>query len=226
MSEPLLRARDVWLEYPDATRRVTALRNVDLVVTRGASIGIMGPSGSGKSSLLLVLGGLRRPTRGSVTLDGAEWPPHAGTSADVRRRRVGFVFQQPFLVPYLTLRENARIQAWDRAAVARIAPLAGRLGLEPLLDELPERLSMGERQRGAVLRALVNDPAVVIADEPTASLDHENAVRVMDLLWDFAGPAAVIVCSHDPRMLERAALRYVLDGGVLAAADAPSLASG
>jgi putative ABC transport system ATP-binding protein len=216
MSAPLVAAHDVWLEYPDAARHVTALRGVSLAVAPGDTVGIMGPSGSGKSSLLLALAGLRPPTRGQVTFAGTAWPASPAASAPVRRRRIGFVFQEPCLVHYLTLRENVRLQAVDRAAAARIAPLADRLGIAALLDVRPERLSMGERQRGGILRALVNAPDLVIADEPTSSLDHDNALRVMQLLWGAAGPAAVIACSHDPRMLERAAVRHVLEDGVLA----------
>jgi putative ABC transport system ATP-binding protein len=218
VSEPLLVASDVWLEYRDGNRTVQALRGVSLEVGAGESIGIMGPSGSGKSSLLLVLGGLRRATRGGVRLDGADWTPPAGASADRRRRQVGFVFQESFLVPYLTLRENARIQAIDRAAVERIGWLADSLGIAGLLDVFPGQMSAGQRQRGGILRALVNDPLLILADEPTSNLDHQSGVEVMSLLERCAGRAALVICSHDPSMLTgtRRVLQLldgVLDGG-------------
>jgi len=215
MSTPLLEARDVWLEYRDGTRAAKALRGVSLELAAGQSLGIMGPSGSGKSSLLLVLAGLRAPTRGSVRLGGVEWPSNPGANADRRRRQVGFVFQESFLVPHLTLRENARLQAASRPAVERVTSLAESLGIRALLDELPGRISAGERQRGGILRALVNDPLLILADEPTSSLDHETGLEVVDLLWRCAGDAALVICSHDPSMLERANRVLHLRDGVL-----------
>src|SRR5205814_3419561 len=124
MSPPLLEVRDVGLQYRDGTRAANVLRGVSLDLAAGHSLGIMGPSGSGKSSLLLVMAGLRAPTRGSVRLAGVEWPSNPGASADRRRRQVGFVFQESFLVPHLTVRENARLQAASPTAVARITPLS------------------------------------------------------------------------------------------------------
>jgi putative ABC transport system ATP-binding protein len=221
MSTPLLEAQDVWLEYRDGTRAAKALRGVSLDLAVGQSLGIMGPSGSGKSSLLLVLAGLRAPLRGIVRLGGVEWPSNPGASADRRRRQVGFVFQESFLVSHLTLRENARIQATSSTAVQRITVLADSLGIRALLDELPGRMSAGERQRGGILRALVNDPLLILADEPTSSLDHETGLEVMDLLWRCAGDAALVVCSHDPSMLEGANRVLQLRDGLLSG-DAPA----
>lgn len=221
MRTPLLEAQNVWLEYRDGTRAAKVLRGVSLDLATGHSLGIMGPSGSGKSSLLLVLAGLRVPTRGSVRLGGVEWPSNPGASADRRRHQVGFVFQESFLVPHLTLRENARLQAASPTAVERITALAESLGIRALLDELPGRMSAGERQRGGILRALVNDPLLILADEPTSSLDHETGLDVVDLLWRCAGGAALVVCSHDPSMLERANRVLQLRDGVLSG-DAPA----
>ena len=215
MSAPLLEAQNVWLEYRDGTRAAKVLRGVSLDLAAGRSLGIMGPSGSGKSSLLLVLAGLRAPARGSVRLGGVEWPSNPGASADRRRRLVGFVFQESFLVPHLTVRENARLQAVNPTAVERITALAESLGISALLDELPGRMSAGERQRGGILRALVNDPLLILADEPTSSLDHETGLEVVDLLWRCAGGAALVICSHDPSMLERANRVLQLRDGVL-----------
>lgn len=211
----LLEAQDVWLEYRDGARVANVLRGVSLTLSAGDSIGIMGPSGSGKSSLLLVLGGLRAPTRGRVQLAGVPWPSSPGDSADRRRRQVGFVFQESFLVPHLTVRENARLQAASPTAVERIAMLAESLGIRALLDEMPGRMSAGERQRAGIVRALVNDPVLVLADEPTSSLDHETGLEVMELLKKCAGAAAVVVCSHDPSMLERTDRILQLRDGVL-----------
>jgi putative ABC transport system ATP-binding protein len=215
MSTPLLEAKDVWLEYRDGSRSAKVLRGVSLDLAAGHSLGIMGPSGSGKSSLLLVLAGLRAPSRGTVRLGGVEWPSNPGTSADRRRRHVGFVFQESFLAPHLTVRENARLQAASPTAVERIPVLAESLGIRALLDEMPGRISAGERQRGGILRALVNDPLLILADEPTSSLDHETGIEVVDLLWRCSGGAALVICSHDPSMLARANRVLQLRDGVL-----------
>jgi putative ABC transport system ATP-binding protein len=116
------------------------------------------------------------------------------------------------------VRHNARPLPWPPAAVERIAALADALGIRALLDELPGRMSAGERQRGGILRALVNDPLLILADEPTSSLDHETGLEVMDLLWRCAGGAALVVCSHDPSMLARASRVLQLRDGVLSGA--------
>ena len=215
MNNPILEARDVWLEYRDGARAAKVLRGVSLDLTAGQSLGIMGPSGSGKSSLLLVLAGLRAPSQGTVRLGGVQWPSNPGTSSDRRRRQVGFVFQESFLVPHLTLRENARLQATGPNAVGRITTLAESLGIRALLDEMPGRISAGERQRGGILRALVNDPLLILADEPTSSLDHETGLAVVELLMRCAGNAALVICSHDASMLAQANRVLQLRDGVL-----------
>lgn len=205
---PLLSARGLVLEYGEGARRVRAIDGLDLDVARGEFTGLVGPSGSGKSSLLFVLAGLRRPTAGTVALEGEPLSVGAERNAAVRRRRVGFLFQEPFLVPYLSVRENALVHA-DAGALAegargRVEALAVRIGLERLLDERPHRLSGGERQRAGVLRALANDPDLILADEPTAFLDHAAGHAVMDALRAQLGRAALVVVTHDPEMLEGA----------------------
>jgi len=216
MTPVVLEARDVWLDY-DSGRPVHALRGVDLGLRRGDFLGVMGPSGSGKSSLLYVLAGLRRPTRGLVTFLGRPWPERAGDAAERRLSSVGFVFQEPLLIPHLTLRENALAASLDPDD-ARVVTLARRLGMEDLLDEFPARVSAGERQRAGLVRALVNDPVLVLADEPTACLDTANGLNVMRLLAETAREAALVVCSHDRRMLAFAdRIRRIEDGRLTAA---------
>jgi putative ABC transport system ATP-binding protein len=204
VSDPLLEARDLGLEYGEGPRRVRAVGGVRLEVRRGEFVGLVGPSGSGKSSLLFLLAGLRRPTEGEVRLLGRPLPADPDASAGLRRRHVGFVFQEPFLVPYLTVRENALAHALDAEAADRLEPLAERIGVRPLLDDRPHRISGGERQRAGVLRALVNEPDLLLADEPTAFLDHPTGHAVMDVLRAQVGRAALVVVTHDPEMLEGA----------------------
>ena len=202
--EVVLETRALSLVYGEGPRHVLAVEALDLEIRRGTFTGVVGPSGSGKSSLLFLLAGLRRPTAGEVRLLGAPLPTRPDAAAELRRRHVGFVFQEPFLVPYLSVRENALVHAAAPDAPARVEALAARIGLLPLLDERPHRLSGGERQRAGVLRALVNDPALLLADEPTAFLDHPTGHAVMDLLREQVGRAALVVVTHDPEMLRGA----------------------
>lgn len=197
----VLHARGLALAYGDGPRRVRAVEALDLEVARGEFVGLVGPSGSGKSSLLFLLAGLRRPSAGEVRLLGRPLSPAPDHNAGVRRRHVGFVFQEPFLVPWLTVRENALVAAIDAGAGARVEGLAARTGLASLLDERPHRLSGGERQRAGLLRALCNAPDLLLADEPTAFLDRPTGRAVMDVLRAEVGHAALVVVTHDPEML-------------------------
>lgn len=216
----VLAARGLSLVYGEGPRRVRAVANLELEVRRGEFVGLVGPSGSGKSSLLFLLAGLRRPTAGHVELLSRRLEDAPDRNADARRRHVGFVFQEPFLVPYLSVRENALVAALDADAGPRVEALAARVGVTPLLDERPHRLSGGERQRAGLLRALVNAPDLVLADEPTAFLDHPTGHAVMDVLRAEVGRAALVVVTHDPEMLAGADRVLHLRDGALEAAPA------
>lgn len=204
MMETLLEGKDIVLEYAEGRRRVRALDHVSLSVARGEFVGLVGPSGSGKSSLLFVLAGLRAPTSGQVTVLGQPLSRRPEASAGLRRRHVGFLFQEPFLVPYLTVRENALGHAPGEAAARRVAQLAADIGIAPLLDERPHLLSGGERQRVGLLRALAAAPAIVLADEPTASLDAAAGHEVMAALCRHGRESGILVVTHDLRMLANA----------------------
>lgn len=200
----VVEAEDLSLEYHDGRRHIRAVDGVDLTLARGEFVGLVGPSGSGKSSLLFLLAGLRAPDRGRVRLLGRELPRRADASAAMRRRHVGFLFQEPFLVPYLNVRENALIHTWGAEAWARVGRLADAIGMQSLLDERPHRLSGGERQRTGILRALAGAPDLVLADEPTGNLDQATGRAVMDLLRQHTENAALLVVTHDEGMLEGA----------------------
>lgn len=218
---PVLQAEHLALAYRDGPRLVRAVDDVSLTVEAGAFIGIVGPSGSGKSSLLFLLAGLRRPDAGQVSICGTRLPPQPERSADIRRASVGFLFQEPFLVPYLSVRENALIhierrRSSDRdAAAAHVEALAKDIGMADMLEERPHRLSGGERQRAGILRALANRPRLILADEPTASLDQDTGHAVMRALRERSGAAALVVVTHDPAMLEGADRIHVLRDGTL-----------
>lgn len=212
-AQTLLVARGVVLEYRDGMRRVRAVDGVSLQLARGEFVGLVGPSGSGKSSLLFLMAGLRAPTSGTVELLGAPLPRNADRSAALRRHHVGFLFQEPFLVPYLSVRENALGHATDPRAPERLERLADAVGMDAMLDERPHRLSGGERQRASLLRALANDPDLILADEPTANLDQETGHAVMDLLRRHTGRSGLLVVTHDPGMLAGAdRVLYLRDG--------------
>lgn len=185
---------------------VQALRGVDLRVERGEFVAIVGPSGSGKSTLFNILGGLAPPTSGTVSLDGQDLAKlnDAGRT-ELRKKAVGFIFQKYNLLPTLTARHNIEIARhiagkagakWD----AQFEELLKLLGIESRLDHKPRALSGGEQQRIAIARALVNRPALLLADEPTGNLDTENSAAVLGILRDLnkrLGQTTLMI-THDP----------------------------
>jgi len=201
----LIEARAVSLVYDDHGKPVYACRELDLDVRPGEFLGILGPSGSGKSSLLYLLSGLKVPTSGSVSFDSQDY---AGLGDEERSRTrlqsFGFLFQQPYLLGYLTALENVLVAHPERAYETQALELLERLGLGGKTHRTPHELSGGERQRVCVARALLGDPRAVFADEPTASLDHRNGVEVVNLLNEHRGAGALVMVTHDPSMLERA----------------------
>ena len=217
---PLIEARNLGFAFRDGDEDAPVLRDVSLSVRPGEFVGLVGPSGSGKSSLLFLLAGLRTPARGDVRVQGAPWPSDAGARADQRRRSLGLVLQEPFLLTHLSVRENAAAHALDDEATDRIPGLAESLGIAHRLDAFPHQLSVGERQRASVLRALVNSPMLVLADEPTAHLDHAAGTQVIELLVRGAGGAGLLVATHDPEMLSAANRVLRLSDGRLVQDDA------
>ena len=201
---PVLTAESVSLVYSDGGRETYALRDVSLSLPSRGFVGIMGPSGSGKSSLLYILSGLKRPTRGTVRLRDFEYGRQVERELiALRRYRFGFVFQQPYLVTWQTALENVLMGApeIDRAALDKANAFFVQLGVDGLENKLPSQLSGGEKQRVCVARAMMNDPEVIFADEPTASLDHVNGHRVVDMLAGYRDRGSIVVVTHDPEML-------------------------
>jgi len=185
--------------------RVTAVRGIDLTVEQGEFVAITGPSGCGKSTLLHLLGGITRPTSGRVLLEGIDI---AGLEDDalaaIRRRRIGFVFQRYNLLPELTLLENVALPlvldgAGDAASDAAAREALAAVGMDHRAGHRPDELSGGEQQRGAIARALICAPAIVLADEPTGALDSVNSQRVMDLLARLVRDRGqtVVLVTHD-----------------------------
>ena len=208
MSNPILSTDRIELLYEDGDRKTYALREVTVDIPDRQFVGIMGPSGSGKSSLLYVLSGLKRPTAGDVSLeDKTRYSSLSETNlVDLRRSRFGFVFQQPYLLVWQTAMENVLMGAPDLNSEARRKADAffDQLGITRMRDKLPSQLSGGEKQRVCVARAMMNDPHIIFADEPTASLDHTNGHLVIDLLSAYRDRGTVVVVTHDPEMLSSA----------------------
>ena len=204
------------LVYVDQEREVYACRELSFNVVPGEFLGILGPSGSGKSSMLYMMSGLKVPTSGSVLYEGKSMSDLSTHERDaLRLKTFGFVFQQPYLIGYMTSLENVLLARPDQFDVGEGVRLLTELGLEDKMKRLPHELSGGERQRVCVARALLGSPRVIFADEPTASLDSETGGQVMDLLIDHRGEGTLIAVTHDPAMLERAdRVVRIVDGAI------------
>jgi putative ABC transport system ATP-binding protein len=218
---PPLELRDVVKEYDSGAEVVRALKGVDFRVDRGEFVSVVGPSGSGKSTMLNTLGLLDAPTSGQVLLDGTDVTTFTDRErTDARKRYVGFVFQQFYLIDSLTAVENVTLPTVydrDRDATARAERLLERVGLGDRLDHTPSQLSGGQKQRVAIARSLINDPAVLLADEPTGNLDRETGRSVLDefrRICDEAG-VAVVTVTHDPLVADYADREVELVDGVL-----------
>lgn len=214
----MLTAQNIELAYGDGDELTYAVRAVNIALPEKGFVGIMGPSGSGKSSLLYLLSGLKRPTSGQIEFADRQYSGmNDAQITDLRRRKFGFVFQQPFLLHYLTARENVvtGCEMGDGDADNRAAELLDHLGIGHLGERFPHKLSGGERQRVCVARAIVSTPEVIFADEPTAALDHANGHAVINLLQGYRDRGLVIVVTHDPEMVAEADLVYKMRDGRL-----------
>jgi putative ABC transport system ATP-binding protein len=202
-----LHLREVTKHYPSGGEVVRAVDGVSLELASGEFVAVYGPSGSGKTTLLLLAAGLLRPDTGSVHFHGREISSLTSRHAAVYRRRdVGFVFQAFHLVPAASALDNAALKllgdGWRLADARRQArPWLERVGLGARLAHTPGQLSMGERQRVAIARALVNEPRLVLADEPTGNLDTERGRQILDLLRELAHQREipVLLATHDPQ---------------------------
>jgi putative ABC transport system ATP-binding protein len=210
----MVEAVDVSLIYQDHGREVFACREIDLHVEKGEFVGILGPSGSGKSSLLYLLSGLKNPTRGQIKVGGVDLGSLNDTErADMRLKKFGFVFQQPYLLGYLTALEN--VLTVNVKLDKRAKELLADLGLSEKMNRYPHELSGGERQRVCVARALVNSPEVIFADEPTAALDNVNGKLVVDMLNRHRNDGSLVMVTHDPAMIKDSNRILVISDGTI-----------
>lgn len=218
--QPLIAIRQLRKVYQMGRQKVHALAGVDLDLQAGSFYIIMGPSGSGKSTLLYLLGGLDRPTSGQILVKSQDLNTMDENSLAVyRRRTLGFVFQQFNLVSSMSALENVAFPLrfagiGNRKRLERAHRLLDQVGLGQFTHHRPTEMSGGQQQRVAIARALVNDPPIILADEPTGNLDSSTGLTIMQVLSDLhKSGRTILVVTHDPRMIRFAThILYILDG--------------
>jgi len=220
-----VRTENLWKVFEHDDIRVEAVRGVTFRIDPGEFVVLAGPSGSGKTTLLNLIGGLTRPTDGRVWVDGREIGSLPDRElAELRLERVGFVFQAYNLLPVLTALENAEFTLLLRGVPpadrrGRVEKLFERIGIAGLEDRLPGKLSGGQQQRVAVARAVVGEPALVLADEPTANLDTATSASLIDLMAELNRELGTtfVFATHDPLLMERARRNVrLVDGSIVA----------
>lgn len=222
----MIQLKDVHKQYasPETSQVVPVLSGIDLAIEAGVSVAVVGPSGCGKSTLLNLIGALDTPTQGQVILDDQDLSKLDDKAlARVRNQKVGFIFQMHHLLPQLTVLENVLVPTLanknaDRAAdTARAKSLLEQVGLQAVTVHLPSQLSGGQRQRVAVARALINQPKVLLADEPTGALDQVTAEQISDLLVEVHKTQGVtlVMVTHAKSLAARMDQLYTLDKGRL-----------
>jgi len=205
----MIELKGIEKHYRRGAEDVRALRGVDLSVDKEELLAITGPSGAGKTTLLHILGCLDQPTHGEVLIDGidASRMPEAEV-VKLRRDKIGFVFQQFYLIPGLSVYDNIAFSLLFSKKLAtpeKITHLAQMVGLEHRLDHVPSQLSGGEMQRTAIARGLVNEPEILLADEPTGNLDSENSEKIFGILRSLRNNGlTIIMITHNPELAERA----------------------
>jgi ABC-type lipoprotein export system ATPase subunit len=222
----MLSCGNVGKTYSTERGDIVAVQGIDLEVPRGQFAAIVGRSGSGKSSLMAMVGGLSRPTHGAVLVENTDiWALPDDALADFRNRRIGFVFQFASLLPALRIIDNVALPALlgrrtdANAAYARAAELLAELGLAEHIDAYPQEISAGEQRRAVIARALINAPSLLLADEPTSDLDEQTETEIMDRFADLNRDRAMtlVVVTHNLRLAERAdRIFHVANGGLVA----------
>jgi putative ABC transport system ATP-binding protein len=212
----MLQGEKLTLTYKDGQTTLKAVDNVSITIQDHQFIGILGPSGSGKSSLIYLLSGLRRPTEGEVYLDDRAYSKISERErVALRKDEYGFVFQQHFLINYLTALENVMVSATlqDAAHTAQAKALLTDLGLGDKLHRFPYELSGGERQRVSIARAMIHRPRIIFADEPTGLLDRRTGLQAMALLRMYREQGSLIAVTHNPEILDEADLVITMRDG-------------
>ncbi len=211
----MLKFNKVTKKYTKNGIRFTALEEVSFEVAKGDFVAVVGPSGSGKSTLLHTAGGLIQPDAGEVLFNGRNIYAFNGKESVLyRRKHVGFVFQQFHLMPYLTVDENIQMVCSDTLQRGRVEDYLEQCSLLPLRDKYPEELSVGEKQRTAFIRAIITQPDILLADEPTGNLDPSNSSSIMTLMEDYHKKGGtLLLVSHDSESSKYANRHIVLESG-------------
>ena len=201
----LIEIHGIGKDYQDGETKVQAIKQMDFYIDDGEFVAIMGQSGSGKSTLLSILGGLNHPSRGKALLDSLDiYELSSEQRADLRSEYIGVIFQSFQLIPYLTVLENVKLPLSITGKKAKLQDkmardVLARVGLTNKADRLPDQLSGGEQERVAIARAIVNKPPIVLADEPTGSLDSKTADEILALLKELnEGGQTIIMVTHNP----------------------------
>ena len=220
----MIEAKGLRKSYINGAKRLEVLKGVDLTAERAQVTAILGPSGAGKSTLLHLLGGLDAPSAGGVFIDGIDIYSLSDTErARLRNRKVGFVFQFYHLLPEFNALENIILPLWIRGDNGKDAQKKGLdvlnvVGLGERLNHRPSQLSGGEQQRVAIARALINDPEVLLCDEPTGNLDSETGKNIIELLWDLNArrKTTLIIVTHDAQIAKAAQkILHIKDGRIM-----------
>ena len=218
----VLEFKNVTKSYQDGNKEIEALKETNFKIEEGQFIAIIGPSGSGKSTFLTLAGGLQTPSKGQIIINGKDYTNLSEKErAKLRFNDIGFVLQASNLVPFLTAKQQLelvdRINNKRKKTLQDQKSLFKELGIDHLENKLPKDLSGGERQRLAIARALYNNPAIILADEPTASLDSDRAFEVVDLLSKECKEKnkSIIMVTHDNRMIEKCDHVYRMKDGIL-----------
>ena len=213
---------NVTRSYQDGNKEIEALKETNFKIEEGQFIAIIGPSGSGKSTFLTLAGGLQTPSKGQIIINGKDYTNLSKKErSKLRFNDIGFVLQASNLVPFLTAKQQLelvdRINKKRKQTLQDKKSLFKELGIDHLENKLPKDLSGGERQRLAIARALYNNPAIILADEPTASLDSDRAFEVVDLLLKECKEKnkSIIMVTHDNRMIEKCDHVYRMKDGIL-----------
>ena len=218
----VLEFKNVTKSYQDGNKEIEALKETNFKIEEGQFVAIIGPSGSGKSTFLTLAGGLQTPSKGQIIINGKDYTNLSEKErAKLRFNDIGFVLQASNLVPFLTAKQQLelvdRINKKRKKTLQDQESLFKELGIDHLENKLPKDLSGGERQRLAIARALYNNPAIILADEPTASLDSDRAFEVVDLLSKECKEKnkSIIMVTHDNRMIEKCDHVYRMKDGIL-----------
>jgi putative ABC transport system ATP-binding protein len=230
-NQPVIQVDHVWKLHQLGDEVVKALIDAELTVMPGEFVCLMGPSGSGKSTLLNMIGGLDRPTKGTVTIDGQDTGALTESQfAALRHDTIGFIFQSYNLIPFLSAVENVELplmfEPYDRKALrTRALDLLDLVGLSHRVGHQPTKMSGGEQQRTAIARSLISQPRLILADEPTANLDHKTGQTVVRLLRDLCSRlgVTVVASTHDPTVADEASrVVRMQDGQIISSTEQPT----